>query len=73
MLRIVAQDERSQMRNRELAVRAVRRDDARRPAPAAPAAAGHPAVRAAKERRLAGKRIAGKTKRLRKPPGGGEE
>ncbi len=73
VLRIVAQDERSQLRNRELAVRrfAETMRDALRPPPP-PRRATRPS-RAAKQRRLEGKRIAGQTKRLRKPPGGADE
>jgi ribosome-associated protein len=67
VLRAVAQDERSQWRNRELAVerlvealrRALRVERRRRPT--APTAA-------AKERRLEQKRRRSETKRLRRPP-----
>jgi ribosome-associated protein len=69
-LRAVAQDERSQVRNRELAIerlvealrealRVERRRVATRP------------TAAARERRLAGKRRRGETKRLRRPPDDG--
>jgi ribosome-associated protein len=69
-LRAVAQDERSQLRNRELAIerlvealrealRVERRRVATRP------------TAAARERRLAGKRRRGETKRLRRPPDDG--
>jgi ribosome-associated protein len=67
VLRAVAQDERSQWRNRELAIerlvealrRALRVERSR--VPTAPPAA-------AKERRLAQKRRRSETKRLRRPP-----
>jgi ribosome-associated protein len=68
VLRAVAQDERSQLRNRELAVERLveRLRDAlrvqRRRLPTAPTAA-------ARERRLAAKRRRGEVKRLRRPPG----
>jgi ribosome-associated protein len=68
VLRAIAQDERSQWRNRELAVerlveqlRAALKVERRRVATKPP--------RAAKERRLEGKRRRGETKRLRRPPG----
>jgi ribosome-associated protein len=67
VLRAVAQDERSQLRNRELAVerlvaalREALRVERRR-VPTQPSVA-------ARERRLEGKRRRGETKRLRKPP-----
>jgi ribosome-associated protein len=67
-LRAVAQDERSQWRNRELAVerlveqlRAALRVERKR-VPTKPSAA-------ARERRLEGKRRRSQTKRLRRPPG----
>jgi len=67
-IRAVAQDERSQLRNRELAVErvveqlraALRVERPRRPT--APTAAS-------RERRLEGKRRRSETKRLRRPPG----
>ena len=68
LLRAVAQDERSQARNRELAVeRLVERlrealHVERRRVPTAPTAAS-------REQRLEGKRRRGKTKRLRQQPG----
>jgi len=68
VLRAVAQDERSQLRNRELAVdRLVEKLRAalavpRRRVPTTPGAA-------ARERRLEEKRQRGRTKRLRRPPG----
>ena len=68
VLRAVAQDERSQWRNRELAVervveqlRAALRVERRR-VPTKPS-------RAARERRLESKRRRGETKKLRRPPG----
>jgi ribosome-associated protein len=67
VLRSVAQDERSQLRNRELALerlveqlRAALKVERRR-VPTKPS-------RAAKERRLEGKKRRGETKRLRRPP-----
>src|SRR5262245_49254482 len=68
VLRAVAQDERSQARNRELAVeRLVEKLRAalavpRRRRPTRP-------TTASRERRLAGKKRRGETKRLRRPPG----
>ena len=69
-LRAVAQDERSQSRNRELAIerlvealREALRVERRRVATKPSAAA--------RERRLAGKRRRGETKRLRRPPDDG--
>ena len=67
VLRAVAQDERSQARNRELAVErlveALREalHVERKRVPTRPSAA-------ARERRLEGKRRRGQTKRLRRPP-----
>jgi ribosome-associated protein len=68
VLRAVAQDERSQLRNRELAVE--RLVEKLRAALAVPRKrlATKPGA-AAKERRLEGKRRRSRTKRLRKPPG----
>ncbi|HEU0303335.1 MAG TPA: alternative ribosome rescue aminoacyl-tRNA hydrolase ArfB [Gaiellaceae bacterium] len=68
VLRAVAQDERSQWQNRELAT--ARLVDALRAALAVPRVrkATKP-TKAARERRLAGKRRRGEIKRLRKPPG----
>jgi ribosome-associated protein len=68
VLRAVAQDERSQSRNRELALErlvAALRDALRvdrKRVPTKPSAA-------ARERRLEGKRRRGEVKRLRRPPG----
>jgi ribosome-associated protein len=68
MLRAVAQDERSQARNRELAVE--RLVEKLRDALAVPRKrkATRPTV-AARERRLESKRRRARTKALRKPPG----
>ena len=68
VLRAVAQDERSQWRNRELAVERVAEQlrtalkVERKRVPTKPS-------RAAKQRRLEGKRRRGETKKLRRPPG----
>jgi ribosome-associated protein len=67
VVRAVAQDERSQSRNRELALErlaAALRDGLRTERPRRPTAP----TRASKERRLDEKRVRGRTKRLRKPP-----
>jgi ribosome-associated protein len=67
-LRVVAQDERSQLRNRELATQ--RFVELMRKAlvpPAPPRKATRP-TRAAQERRIGEKRRAGEVKRLRRPP-----
>lgn len=67
VLRAVAQDERSQVRNRELATErlvAALRDALRVPRPRRPTSP--PA--AAREHRLEGKRRRSETKRLRRPP-----
>ena len=67
VLRVVAQDERSQSRNRELALErlvAALREALRVPRkrrPTTPTAAS-------RERRLEGKRLRGEVKRLRRPP-----
>jgi ribosome-associated protein len=67
VIRAIAQDERSQLRNRELALeRLVRQLSAalrveRKRVPTKPSAAG-------RERRLEGKRRRSQTKRLRRPP-----
>jgi ribosome-associated protein len=71
-LRVVAQDERSQLRNRELAVR--RFTELMRKAlapPAPPRRATRPSA-SATAKRIARKRQAGQTKRLRRPPAGDE-
>jgi ribosome-associated protein len=72
-LRVVAQDERSQSRNRRLAVERfceLMRDALRPPPP--PRRPTRPG-RAAAERRLAGKRQTSTRKRLRRPPGNDQE
>ena len=72
-LRVVAQDERSQYRNRRLATERfceLMRDALRPPPP--PRRPTRPG-RAAEERRLAGKRQASTRKRLRRPPGNDQE
>ena len=67
VVRAVAQDERSQLRNRELATERILEQvhtaarPTRRRRPTEP-------TKAARERRLAEKRRAGETKRLRQPP-----
>ena len=67
VLRAVAQDERSQLRNRELAVdRLVEKLRAALAVPRKRVPTKRPA--AANERRLEGKRRRGRTKALRKPP-----
>jgi ribosome-associated protein len=68
ILRAVAQDERSQARNRELAIE--RLVEKLREALAVPRrrVATHPG-KAARERRLEGKRRRARTKALRRPPG----
>lgn len=66
-VRAVAQDERSQARNRELALErlaAALREGLRRERPRRPTAP----TRASKERRLDEKRVRSRTKRLRRPP-----
>ena len=67
VLRAVAQDERSQWRNRELALERLAtalRDGLRVDRPRRPTSP----TRASEERRLDEKRARGRTKRLRKPP-----
>lgn len=67
VVRAVAQDERSQWRNRELALErlaAALREGLRRERPRRPTAP----TRASKERRLDEKRVRSRTKRLRRPP-----
>ena len=67
-LRVVAQDERSQLRNRELAVR--RFAELMREALAPPPPPRRPTKpsRAAKARRVEGKKRTGQVKKLRRPP-----
>ena len=67
VLRAVAQDERSQLRNRELATArlvAVLQEALRVPRPRRPTAP----TKGSQERRLAGKRHRSEQKRLRRPP-----
>jgi ribosome-associated protein len=67
VVRAVAQDERSQYRNRELALErlaAALRDALRTKRPRRPTEP----TKAAKERRLEKKRVRSRTKRLRQPP-----
>jgi ribosome-associated protein len=67
VLRAVAQDERSQLRNRELAIeRLVEKLRAALAVPRRRVATKRP--KAANERRLEGKRRRGRTKALRRPP-----
>lgn len=68
-LRVVAQDERSQLRNRELAI--ARLAELVRAALAPPPAPRRPTrpSRTARAGRVDAKRRAGETKRLRRPPG----
>jgi len=67
-VRVIAQDERSQLRNRELATRRLEEllRDALRPPPP-PRRATKP-TRSSQEQRLDSKRRAGTRKRLRRPP-----
>jgi ribosome-associated protein len=67
-LRIVAQDERSQLRNRELALRRLAELMRASLAPPAPPRRPTRPSRAAQARRVAGKRRAGEVKRLRREP-----
>jgi ribosome-associated protein len=67
-LRLVAQDERSQLRNRALVTRRFAELMRRALAPPAPPRRPTRPSRAATARRIAGKRKAGETKRLRRPP-----
>jgi ribosome-associated protein len=71
-LRVVAQDERSQMRNRALAARRFTELMRRALAPPAPPRRATRPTRAATARRIAEKRRAGETKRLRRPPDPGD-
>jgi ribosome-associated protein len=70
-LRVVAQDERSQLRNRELATRRLEEllRDALRPPP--PRRRATKPSRAAREQRLDSKRRASVQKKLRRPPSDG--
>ena len=67
-LRVVAQDERSQMRNRALALRRFSELMRRALAPPPPPRRPTRPSAAAKARRVAGKRRDSQTKRLRRPP-----
>jgi ribosome-associated protein len=67
-LRVVAQDERSQLRNRELATRRFVEIMRKALAPPAPPRRATRPSRAAQERRIGEKRRAGEVKRLRRPP-----
>ena len=71
-LRVVAQDERSQLRNRALATRRFTELMRRALAPPAPPRRATRPTKAAKARRITEKRRAGQTKRLRRPPDPGE-
>jgi ribosome-associated protein len=66
-VRAVAQDERSQLRNRELATERVLEQLRRAARPRRPRTATAP-TRASRERRLDEKHHRGETKRLRQPP-----
>ena len=68
MVRAIAQDERSQLRNRELAVERVLEQVAKAARPRRRRTATAP-TKASRERRLDEKRLRGETKRLRRPPG----
>jgi ribosome-associated protein len=67
-LRVIAQDERSQMRNRALATRRFAELMRRALAPPAPPRRPTRPTAAATDRRIAAKRRAGERKRLRRPP-----
>ena len=67
-LRVVAQDERSQLRNRELATRRFVEIMRKALAPPAPPRRPTRPTRAAQERRIGEKRRTGEVKRLRRPP-----
>ena len=67
-LRVVAQDERSQLRNRELATRRFVELMRKALAPPAPPRKATRPTQAAQERRIGEKRRAGEVKRLRRPP-----
>ena len=71
-LRVVAQDERSQLRNRALATRRFVELMRRALAPPAPPRRATRPTKAAKARRIIEKRRAGETKRLRRPPEPGD-
>jgi len=67
-LRVVAQDERSQLRNRELAVRRFAELMREALAPPPPPRRATRPSRAAKARRVEGKKRTGQVKKLRRPP-----
>ena len=71
-LRVVAQDERSQLRNRALATKRFAELMRRALAPPAPPRRATRPTKAATTRRIAQKRRAGETKRLRRPPDPGD-
>jgi len=68
VVRAVAQDERSQLRNRELAAERVLEQVQKAARPRRKRTATNP-TKASRERRLEEKRLRGATKRLRQPPG----
>jgi len=67
VVRAIAQDERSQLRNRELAVERVLEQVRQAARPRRKRTATAP-TKASRERRLGEKRVRGETKRLRRPP-----
>lgn len=71
-LRVVAQDERSQLRNRALATKRFTELMRRALAPPAPPRRPTRPTKAATNRRIEQKRRAGETKRLRRPPDSGD-
>lgn len=68
IVRAIAQDERSQLRNRELATERLLEQVQKAARPRRKRTATNP-TKAARERRLEEKRLRGQTKRLRQPPG----
>jgi ribosome-associated protein len=69
VVRAIAQDERSQLQNRELAAERVLEQVRKAAKPRRKRTATRP-TKASQERRLEGKRHRGATKRLRRPPDG---
>ena len=67
VVRAIAQDERSQLQNRELAIERVLEQVRQAAKPRRRRTATRP-TKASQERRLEGKRQRGQTKRLRRPP-----
>jgi ribosome-associated protein len=67
VVRAIAQDERSQLQNRELAIERVLEQVRQAAKPRRRRTATRP-TKASQERRLEGKRQRGETKRLRRPP-----